>query len=129
MRDLTDEPAEVVNAERAKVVPEGWRARLLALQAPDGQWGEGTCFPEWTSTMNTLRLLQIFGPDPASDEARRAVALVRENSRWDHASQRFFDGEVEPCINGRAVAIGDHFGQDVQVIVDRLLGEQMTDGE
>ena len=41
---------------------------------------------------------------------------------------RFFDGEVEPCINGATVAIGDYFGQDVQGIVDRLLGEQMDDG-
>lgn len=40
----------------------------------------------------------------------------------------FFDGEVEPCINGRVVAIEVHFGQDVRGIVDRLLTEQMADG-
>ncbi len=40
----------------------------------------------------------------------------------------FFVGEVEPCINGRVVAIGAYFGQDVQSVVDRLLGEQMADG-
>jgi hypothetical protein len=39
-----------------------------------------------------------------------------------------FAGEVEPCINGRVLAIGAYFGQDVQGIVDRLLGEQMADG-
>ena len=39
MRDLTHEPADVVAAERARVATEGWGARLLALQAPDGQWG------------------------------------------------------------------------------------------
>jgi hypothetical protein len=39
-----------------------------------------------------------------------------------------FAGEVEPCINGRLVAIGSYFGEDVQVVVDRLLGEQMEDG-
>ena len=41
---------------------------------------------------------------------------------------RFFDGEVEPCINGRTVAIGAYLGQDVDGIVERLLGEQMADG-
>ena len=41
---------------------------------------------------------------------------------------RFWDGEVEPCINGRTVAIGAYFGQDVRGIVDRLLTEQMADG-
>jgi hypothetical protein len=128
MRDLTDEPAEVVAAERAKVATEGWGAQLLALQAADGQWGGGTYFPEWTSTTNTLALLRSMGIDPASDQARRAVELVRDNARWEYDNLRFFDGEVEPCINGQAVAIGAYFGQDVKGIVDRLLNDQMADG-
>ncbi len=73
-------------------------------------------------------LLRDFGLDPVSAGARRAVALVRENSRWDQDGEPFFAGEVEPCINGMAVAIGAYFGEDVQAIVDRLLGEQMSDG-
>lgn len=128
MRDLTDEPDDVVAAERARVATEGWGARLLALQAPDGQWGGGTYFPEWTATTPTLQVLRSLGLDPESEEARRAVALVRENSRWEHDGQPYFEGEVEPCINGTAVAIGAYFGQDVTGIVDRLLTEQMDDG-
>ena len=128
MRDLTDEPADVVAAERARVAKEGWGARLLALQGADGQWGGGTLFPKMLATTSSLMLLRDFGLDPESEEARRAVALVREHSRWDHAGQPFFEGEVEPCINGRAVTIGAYFGQDVQGIVDRLLTEQMADG-
>jgi hypothetical protein len=128
MRDLTDEPVEVVAAERAKVAKEGWGARLLALQAPDGQWGGGTLFPKMLATTSSLMLLRDFGLDPESAEARRAVGLVREHSRWEHAGQPFFEGEVEPCINGRALTIGAYFGQDVQGIVDRLLTEQMADG-
>jgi hypothetical protein len=23
-----------------------------------------------------------------------------QNGRWEHAGQRYFDGEVEPCMNG-----------------------------
>ena len=37
LRDLVDAPAEVVEAERARVATEGWGARLLALQGEDGQ--------------------------------------------------------------------------------------------
>jgi hypothetical protein len=37
-------------------------------------------------------------------------------------------GEVEPCINGQVAASGAYFGQDVQRIIVRLLGEQMPDG-
>jgi len=128
MRDLTHEPADVVAAERSRIASEGWGARLLALQGPDGYWAGGSLFPEWTSTTHTLLVLRYMGLDPVSPQARRAVALVRDNVKWDHAGQAYFAGEVEPCINGKAVAIGSYFGQDVSGIVQRLLGEQMSDG-
>jgi hypothetical protein len=137
LRDLADAPADVVAAERARVATEGWGARLLALRDADGQWAGGSFFPAvapavegqpWTATFFTLVLLRDMGLDPDSDVARETVALVRENSRWDHDGQRFFDGEVEPCINGRTVALGAYFGEDVESIVERLLGEQLVDG-
>ena len=129
MRDLTDATDAEVAAERAKVATEGWGAQLLAAQDPDGRWSGGTFFPEWISTEATLTLLRLFGLDPESREARRAIAPVHESARWDYdPNLRFFEGEVEPCINGRAVAIGAYFGQDVRGIVDRLLTEQMADG-
>jgi hypothetical protein len=129
MRDLTDAPAEQVAAERTRVAREGWGAQLLAAQDPDGRWSGGTFFPQWISTEATLTLLYRFGLDPTSEEARRAIAPVHEAARWDYdPNLRFFEGEVEPCINGRAVAIGAYFGQNVRGIVDRLLTEQMADG-
>jgi hypothetical protein len=135
LRDLTDAPDDVLVAERSKVTAEGWGAQLLALQGADGQWGGDTPNPEWIS-LRTLLLLRDMGLDPTSDEARRAVAGVRDNATWrgvlpqDAAwhGKPLFAGEVEPCINGRVVAVGAYFGQDVQGIVDRLLGEQMSDG-
>jgi hypothetical protein len=139
LRDLADAPADVVAAERARVATEGWGARLLALRDPDGQWAGGACFPArdrrpevpgqpWISTLPTLALLREFGLPPDSAAARETVALVREHCRWEHAGQRFFDGEVEPCINGRTVAVGAYFGEDVGGIVRRLLDEQLDDG-
>ena len=150
MRDLTDAPEEKVAAEHARVAVEGWGARLLALQRKDGQWDggtptfdsaaaaqwwqslpparKGTLFPEWTSTAWSLMLLRNFGLDPVSTGARRAVRLVREHCQWEHDGELFFAGEVEPCINGKVVALGAYFGEDVSSIVDRLLGEQMSDG-
>ncbi len=139
LRDLNDAPVEVVTAERARVAAEGWGARLLALRDDDGQWAGGACFPgdfrgdfaqgqPWTSTFPTLTLLRDFGIDPQAPSVRAAVALVRDNCRWEHDGQRFFDGEVEPCINGRTVAIGAYFGMDVDGIVARLVGEQLSDG-
>jgi hypothetical protein len=129
LRDLTDASADKVAAERARVAHEGWGAQLLAAQDPDGRWSGGTFLPEWISTEATLNLLHVFGLDAASEEARRAIAPIHEAARWDYdPSMRYFDGEVEPCINGRTVAVGAYFGQDVRGIVDRLLTEQMEDG-
>lgn len=129
MRDLAGSPADEVAAERARLAHEGWGAQLLAAQDADGRWGGGTFFPRGVGTFDTLHLLYLLGLDPASDEARRALAPVHEAARWDYdPSLRFWEGEVEPCINGRVVAIGSWFGHDVGSIVDRLLTEQMADG-
>lgn len=150
MRDLTNASAEAVAAERARVATAGWGARLLALQREDGHWTvdtptfksaaavdwwrsmpperRGTLFPAWTSTTWSLHLMKALGIDPASPAVRRAVARVSENCRWEHDGEPYFEGEVEPCINGRTAAIGAYFGEDVEPIVARLLGEQMNDG-
>jgi hypothetical protein len=140
LRDLADASPEVVTAERARVATEGWGARLLALQGPDGAWAGGACFPAsgwrreegepqpWTATLPTLHLLCDFGIDPSDERVRLAVDQVREQCRWEHEGQPFFEGEVEPCVNGRTVLIGAYFGQDVEGIVDRLVDEQLDDG-
>ncbi|HEY5136899.1 MAG TPA: squalene cyclase [Candidatus Nanopelagicales bacterium] len=138
LRDLEDAPAADVAVERARVEREGWGARLLALEDPDGLWDGGACFPggytgeepgqPWTATMHTLQTLQLLGLDPGSDSARRAIALVAANCRWEHDGQRYFDGEVEPCINGRTIETGAYFGVDVAAVVERVLDERLEDG-
>ena len=140
LRDLTNAPADEVAAERAKVATEGWGAQLLALQGADGSWAGTAWNHGWDSTMHVLTLLREFGLDPASNEARHAVGLVRDHVRWmgwdwdgkwqgqDFVGNPFFAGEVEPCINGQVMASGAYFGQDCQRILDRLLAEQLSDG-
>ena len=137
LRDLADAPPEQVRAERELVATHGWGARLLALQGADGQWGGGTYWPDhdddphgqpWTATTYSLLLLRDFGLNPASREARRAVSLVREKSRWEEGNQPFFEGETEPCINGMVVGLGAYFGENVDTVVERLVSEQLPDG-
>jgi hypothetical protein len=78
--------------------------------------------------MHTLQTLQILGLDPASEAARRAISLVAAHGRWEHAGQRYFDGQVEPCLNGRTIGTGAYYGVDVSPLVDRILGEPLADG-
>src|SRR4051812_13170701 len=79
MRDLLGESEATVARERWRVAGEGWGARLLDLQGPDGHWGGATFVPRaWVSTMDTLQLFRDLGGDPASDRVRSAIRLVRD---------------------------------------------------
>jgi hypothetical protein len=130
MRDLTGEASSAIAAERSRVAEEGWGARLLALQGLDGTWGDGTSKPKWHSTLYTLLLLRDMGLDSTSEQARRAVRLVRDKVTWgqEFGNASFFEGEVEPCINGGVLALGCYFGEASDRLVARLLGEQLEDG-
>ena len=141
MRDLLDVPEREYAAERARVESDGWGARLLSCQDEDGQWAGGAFLPSgfdfreweqvgqpWTATTFSLSQLREFGLDPSSDRARRAVELIGAHSRWEHAGEPYWGGEVEECINGRIVADGAYFGVDVAPLADRLTGERLDDG-
>ena len=134
MRDLIASSPEEVAAERARVGTEGAGARLLALQAADGRWSGAAWNRGWNSTMHVLMLLRDMGLDPASEPARHATELVRDRVTWKGCGPRecdanaFFDGEVEPCINGQVAAVGAYFGPDVRRLVARLVAEQLPDG-
>ena len=131
MRDLISASDASVARERLRVASEGWGARLLDLQGADGHWGGAAFVPHaWISTQDTLQLLRDLGVDPASDRVRRAIGQVRERCTWGEAfgDSPFFEGEVEPCINGRVLAIGAYFGEASDRLADRLLQEQLSDG-
>lgn len=138
MSDLLDAAPADVASERARVAVEGWGAELLALQAADGRWDGGTYrpgwvdeakpfFDAWTATHFVLQLLRELGLPPESPEAQDAVGRVRDNVRWDANDALYFDGETEPCVNGIALANGAYFGESVDVIVERLLADQLAD--
>ena len=136
MRDLTHEPAAVVAAMRARVATQGWGARLLELQTPDGLWSGSAFSQDRTDTFHVLELLRRLGVDPESDAAKTAIGRVRDHVTWGDgdwwnppwADKGFFEGEVEPCINGNVVSTGSYFGVDMTPLVERLLGEQLEDG-
>ena len=130
MHDLTETPAAVVAAERSRVSLEGWGAMLLDEQRPDGQWGDGITTPFWWANMYTLVFLRDLGIDPNSAPAHAAIERVREHVTWgpEFGNSPFFEGEIEPCINARVVALGSYFGERSDQLVDRLLSEQLADG-
>src|SRR5262245_43024635 len=130
MRDLTDASAKLIAAERSRVASEGWGLTLLEQQRPDGQWGDGALHPFWWTNMYSLVFLRDLGVDPANARVRAAIDRVRDHVTWgpEFWNSPFFEGEVEPCINGRVVALGAYFGVRSDRLVDRLLGEELADG-
>jgi hypothetical protein len=129
MRDLTDTPASAVALERARVAREGLGAAILECQGPDGAWHRADA-PDWLPTLFTMQLLRATGVDPAEPRVSSAIARLRGGYRWDESfgAKPFFDGEVEPCINGGALALGGYFGHPSHSLAGRLVGEQLEDG-
>jgi len=82
MRDLTEEPDEFVAAERSRVASEGWRARLLDLHGPDGNWDGDIATPHWLSNLYTLLLLRDLGLDPTREyEKAKGVTAALTDAR------------------------------------------------
>jgi hypothetical protein len=129
MRDLTDVAPAVVAAERARVGREGIGAAVLARQEPDGSWRRAET-PAWLPTLFTMQLLRATGIDPADPAVGSAVARLALGFRWheEFGAKPFFEGEVEPCINGGALALGAYFGRPAAALARRLVSEQLDDG-
>jgi hypothetical protein len=138
-RDLTDAGTAAVAAERARVASEGLGAAILAQQEWDGSWRRADR-PVWLSTLFTMLLLRATGVDRAEPVVESAVARLETRLRWNNQAgswelretelggNPFFEGEVEPCINGGTLAIGAYFGRPTESLARRLLSEQLEDG-
>jgi hypothetical protein len=142
MRDLTGEAPDAIAAERSRVASEGWGAQLLSRQSSAGNWGEGP--RGWRDdlpkedrslliTLYSLAVLKDLGLDPASKQACKMIdcvdkRLVFKRLGTPSKPRPFLQGETEPCINGRILAIGSYFKEPNDALANRLLGEQLEDG-
>lgn len=129
MRDLTDASPKTVAAERARVPHEGLGAEVLARQEPDGSWRRAGA-PLWLPTLFTLLLLRATGVYRGEPAVESALARLEAGFRWDaeFGAKPFFEGEVEPCINGGVLALGAYFARPAESLARRLVGEQLEDG-
>jgi hypothetical protein len=132
MRDLTDASPAAVAAERARVPREGVGAEILARQGSDGSWHRADA-PVWLPTLFTMLLLRATGVDRPEPAVDAAVAHLEAGFQWDEEFRDkpfkpFFEGEVEPCINGGVLALGAYFGRPTESLARRLVGEQLDDG-
>jgi hypothetical protein len=139
MRDLTGASPAAIAAERARIPREGLGAAILSMQGSNGAWRRADA-PLWLPTLFTLLLLRATGVDRAELAVESAVARLDASLRWDDKAggwelrgpefggKPFFEGEVEPCINGGVLALGAYFGRPSSSLARRLAGEQLEDG-
>jgi hypothetical protein len=143
-RDITHEPREVWENTRARIATEGFGARLLACQDPDGQWAGGAFFPAdfdfdgpeaadgagqpWTATTWTLNSLREWGLDSTVLRERGTAELLAANSRWEYEDLAYWDGEVDCCINAWTVSNGLWLGANITGIVDWFVEHRLADG-
>ena len=129
MRDLTEALPAAIAAERARIPREGLGAEILACQAEDGSWHRADS-PDWLPTLFTFQLLRATGIDPGDPAVVSAITRLEASYRWDEefGAKPFFEGEVEPCINGGVLALGGYFGRPTESLARRLVGEQLEDG-
>jgi len=141
-RDLVGASPDVWEATRARIATEGFGARLLALQDPDGQWAGGSYFPRdfdfhgpeaadgagqpWTATTWSLNTLRDWGLDAGILDG--TAELLAANSRWEYDDLPYWGGEVDCCINAYTLANGAWLGADVGGIAQWFLDRQMPDG-
>ncbi|MCL3861109.1 squalene cyclase [Actinotalea sp. K2] len=141
-RDLVGAPPEVWEATRARVATEGYGARLLAHQDPDGQWAGGAYFPgdfdprgpegaadagqPWTATTWSMTALREWGLD-ASALAGTAERLA-VSSRWEYDDLPYWAGEVDACINAWTLANGAWLGADVSDLAQWFVDHRLADG-
>jgi hypothetical protein len=139
MRDLAAASSAEIAEKRARLSREGICASVLTGQEADGSWRLGDK-PIWLSTLFTLLFLRAAGVERTEPAVKTAVARLESQLQWDDedgfwelrlvkpGGRSFFEGEVEPCINGGTLALGGYFGRPNENLMRRLLAEQLADG-
>lgn len=137
LRDLAEAPAAEVEAARALVAEEGWGARLLAAQDPDGRWAGSLYSPKWTSTTYTLLLLHWLGLPPGHPRAVAGCRLLWDGATW-HAGGLTLARSLpypEACITAMLVLVASSLGgrdapydEPCDAAVSWLVDQQLPDG-
>ena len=138
LRDVVGAAESPVERERQRVAREGWGARLLARQDPEGTWAGGLSSdgglysPKWISTTYTMLLLRDFGLPATNRQARRSCPLLLDQGlQRDGGINYGWRGRSETCITGMVLSILAYFEYDddrLDTIVAHLLQQQLPDG-
>src|SRR3989449_10878111 len=116
LRDLVGAAERTVDHERRRVARDGWGARLLARQDPEGTWAGGLSSdgglysPKWISTTYTMLFLRDSGLPASNRQARKACGLLLDGGlQRDGGINYGWRGRSETCITGMWLSILSYF--------------------
>lgn len=119
-----------------RIATEGWGARFLSLQRPDGHWGRGYYQPKWTSTHYTLLDIRNLEPPPDLRTVRSVIEQTLAQMTGPDGGVNFsptFIRENRPtdvCVNGMFLNVAAYFrvtGKRLRELADLLLASRMGD--
>jgi hypothetical protein len=135
-RDLLGEDPAELETLQARIATDGWGARLLSLQRPDGHWGRGYYQPKWTSTHYTLLDMKNLEPPRNLPTVRCVIEETLAEMTGPDGGIYFsptFIRENRPtdvCVNGMFLNVAAYFrvtGKRLRELADLLLASRMGD--
>ncbi|MGD8632665.1 MAG: hypothetical protein PVF85_03785 [Anaerolineales bacterium] len=118
---------------QARISEQGWGARFLSKQLPNGHWGREFYQPKWTSTHYTLLDLKTLQASPDHQAIQTSVEMIATENKGQ-------DGGINPgktikesdvCVNGMFLNYACYFGLNqshLNSIIDFILSQQLPDG-
>jgi hypothetical protein len=131
LRDLVEADERAIRREQRRIETDGWGARLLAKQDPQGTWAGGLYSPKWISTTYTMLTLRDFGLAPDNKQARKACTLLLNVGLQLDGGINYDWPRSETCVTGMVLSLLSYFQYDddrLDTIADHLLNQQMPDG-
>ncbi len=132
-RYLLNSDGFILGQLQARIPEEGFAARLLACQNPNGHWGNYYYQPKWTSTHYTLLDLQSLCVPKSQPECREMISrMFDECQRLDggiNLAKSYLASDV--CVDGMILNYSAYFCADdprITRLIDHLLGVQQSDG-
>jgi hypothetical protein len=124
MRDLGSSPESVWRKEQSRVATEGWGARLLEHQDPEGRWTPRLYGKKWISTTYTMVLLRRLGLSRADPRAIMTCRLFLEGRLVTHPRS-------DTCVIAMVLAFLYWFGFEDprrETLLAELMTRQLPDG-
>lgn len=116
-----------------RVASEGWGAKFLSFQKPEGHWGQRFYQPKWISTHYTLLDLKNLGISPEQPQIRGSIAQVLADWKAEDGGILLSPAAKlsDLCVNGMFLNYAAYFKlpeEDLGSLVDHILREHLPDG-